>query len=135
LLPRDKALLIISFYKMYFCKTELSVVWYALCEFLIFLYIFSNTGNDIAVISNLPQYEDSIKNIDMGQRNQIRGQREREREKEAAAWRRNHTQNYLLAWQCILSLLSIIASISSQLRQLSLTALHGTRTLPNAWKA
>ena len=50
-------------------------------RFIIFLYIFSCRGNDIAINSSLPQHEVSAKNIDMGQRNQIRGQRERERMK------------------------------------------------------
>ena len=53
-------------------------------RFIIFLYIFSSRGNDIAINSSLPQHEVSAKNIDMGQRNQIRGQREREKKQAAA---------------------------------------------------
>ena len=54
--------------------------------------MFSNTGNDIAIISNLPQHEDSTKNIDMGQRNQIRGQRERERERSCCLKKGSHSK-------------------------------------------
>ena len=50
---------------------------------LIYVYISTNLINDLAIVYTLPQHEVSTENIDMGQRNQIRGQRERE--KQAAA--------------------------------------------------
>ena len=53
------------------------------------------------MVFNLHQHNILAKNIDMGQRNQIRGQREREK-KQAAAWRRNSVICYMLVWQRVL---------------------------------
>ena len=51
--------------------------------------VFAYWRNDLGIVYISPKHKVSTENIDMGQRNQIRGQRERE--KQAAAWRRNST--------------------------------------------
>ena len=81
MLPRDKAIFVICFYKVYFRKEQIPPSETLLQELLVFPYIFTNMVNDTKVISHLPQHEVSTKNVDMGQRNQIRGQREREKNK------------------------------------------------------
>ena len=53
-------------------------------NFLIYVYISTNIKNDLAIMYTLPEHEVSTENIDMGQRNQIRGQSERERERETS---------------------------------------------------
>ena len=81
LLPRDKAFSTNTFYKICFCMKHLS---FHSNDLIFFDCLFSyqlQPKEYHRPISNLPKYDVWRKNIDMGQRNQIRGQREREKNK------------------------------------------------------